>query len=143
MPIQYFDNLPAGKVVARVTNDTEAIRNLYVQVLSQFATSIISISGVYVALFILNVQMALMALFVIPIVYIWMIGYRKYASKYNHIVRTKIADLNAMLNESIQGMSIIQAFKREKQMEREFEEMNEEHYRYQKKLLILRFCYIV
>ncbi|MFJ8066811.1 ABC transporter ATP-binding protein [Psychrobacillus sp. NPDC096426] len=137
LPIQYFDNLPAGKVVARVTNDTEAIRNLYVQVLSQFATSIISILGVYVALFILNVRMALMALFVLPIVYIWMIGYRKYASKYNHIVRTKIADLNAMLNESIQGMSIIQAFKREKQMDREFEEMNEEHYRYQKKLLVL------
>ncbi|MFJ7971935.1 ABC transporter ATP-binding protein [Psychrobacillus sp. NPDC096389] len=137
LPIQYFDNLPAGKVVARVTNDTEAIRNLYVQVLSQFATSIISIIGVYVALFILNVQMALMALFVLPIIYIWMISYRKYASKYNHIVRTKIADLNAMLNESIQGMSIIQAFKREKQMDREFEEMNEEHYRYQKKLLVL------
>ncbi|GGA47623.1 ABC transporter ATP-binding protein [Psychrobacillus lasiicapitis] len=137
LPIQYFDNLPAGKVVARVTNDTEAIRNLYVQVLSQFATSIISILGVYIALFILNVRMALMALFVLPIIYIWMISYRKYASKYNHIVRTKIADLNAMLNESIQGMSIIQAFKREKQMDREFEEMNEEHYRYQKKLLIL------
>ncbi|WP_411747490.1 ABC transporter ATP-binding protein, partial [Psychrobacillus psychrotolerans] len=71
------------------------------------------------------------------IVYVWMIAYRKYASKYNHIVRTKIADLNAMLNESIQGMSIIQAFKREKQMEREFEEMNDEHYTYQKKLLTL------
>ncbi|MEK4487098.1 ABC transporter ATP-binding protein [Psychrobacillus sp. FSL H8-0484] len=137
LPIQYFDNLPAGKVVARVTNDTEAIRNLYVQVLSQFATSIISIAGVYVALFILDVKMAAIALFVLPIVYIWMIAYRKYASKYNHIVRTKIADMNAMLNESIQGMSIIQAFKREKQMDHEFEEMNEEHYRYQKKLLTL------
>lgn len=137
LPIQYFDNLPAGKVVARVTNDTEAIRNLYVQVLSQFATSIISITGVYIALFILNVKMAAMALFVVPIVYVWMIGYRKYASKYNHIVRTKIADLNGMLNESIQGMTIIQAFKREKQMEREFEEMNQEHYHYQRKLLTL------
>ncbi len=137
LSIQYFDNLPAGKVVARVTNDTEAIRNLYVQVLSQFATSIISITGVYVALFILDVKMAALALFVLPIVYIWMIGYRKYASKYNHIVRTRIADMNAMLNESIQGMSIIQAFKREKQMDREFEEMNHEHYTYQRKLLTL------
>ena len=137
LPIQYFDNLPAGKVVARVTNDTEAIRNLYVQVLSQFATSIISITGVYIAMFILDVKMAAIALFVIPIVYIWMLAYRKYASQYNHIVRTKIADMNAMLNESIQGMSIIQAFKREKQMDQEFEEMNEEHYSYQRKLLKL------
>ena len=137
LPIKYFDTLPAGKVVARVTNDTEAIRNLYVQVLSQFATSIISIAGVYIALFILDVKLAALALIVIPIVYVWMIGYRKYASQYNHIVRTKIADMNAMLNESIQGMSIIQAFKREKQMDREFEGMNEEHYKYQKKLLTL------
>lgn len=137
LPIQYFDNLPAGKVVARVTNDTEAIRNLYVQVLSQFATSIISITGVYIAMFILDVKMAAIALFVVPIVYIWMLAYRKYASQYNHIVRTKIADMNAMLNESIQGMSIIQAFKREKQMDQEFEEMNEEHYSYQRKLLKL------
>ena len=137
MPIQYFDNLPAGKIVARVTNDTEAVRNLYVQVLSQFATSIISILGVYIALFILNVQMAIVALLVVPVVYIWMIAYRKYASKYNHVIRTKIADINAMINESIQGMTIIQAFKREKQMKDEFAEMNNEHYEYERKLLFL------
>ncbi len=137
VPVHYFDNLPAGKIVARVTNDTEAIRNLYVQVLSQFATSIISITGVYIALFILDVRLAAMALIIIPVVYIWMISYRKYASKYNQIVRTKLADMNAMINESIQGMSIIQAFRREKQMAREFAQMNESHFDYQSKLLKL------
>lgn len=137
VPVHYFDNLPAGKIVARVTNDTEAIRNLYVQVLSQFATSIISITGVYIALFILDMRLAAMALIIIPVVYIWMISYRKYASKYNQIVRTKLADMNAMINESIQGMSIIQAFRREKQMAREFAQMNESHFDYQSKLLKL------
>nr|WP_106781000.1 ABC transporter ATP-binding protein [Lysinibacillus timonensis] len=137
MPINYFDNLPAGKIVARVTNDTEAIRNLYVQVLSQFVTSFISIFGVYVALFILNWQMAFMSLAVIPIVYIWMIGYRKFASRYNYVIRTKIADINAMINESIQGMPIIQAFRREAQMKKEFAEMNNMHFEYQRKLLLL------
>lgn len=137
MPINYFDNLPAGKIVARVTNDTEAIRNLFSQVLVQFAMSTISISGVYVALFILNWRMALIALLVVPIVYTWMIAYRKYASKFNHVVRTKIADINAMINESINGMTIIQAFKREDQMKKEFAEMNDEHYEYQRKLLFL------
>lgn len=137
LPVHYFDNLPAGKVVARVTNDTEAIRNLYVTVLSQFATSLISIVGVYIALFILNVKMALIALVVVPIVYIWMILYRKYASQYNHVVRTKIADINGMINESINGMTIIQAFRRENQMKQEFAEMNDEHFQYNRKLLIL------
>lgn len=137
LPIQYFDHLPAGKIVARVTNDTEAVRNLYVQVLSNFATSFISIAGVYIALFILNWKMALIALVMIPIVYLWMILYRKYASQYNEVIRTKIADINAMINESIQGMTIIQAFRREKQMTNEFDEMNEEHYAYGRKLLFL------
>lgn len=137
LPIQYFDNLPAGKVVARVTNDTEAIRNLYVTVLSNFATSFISIAGVYIALFILNWKMALLALGMIPIIYLWMILYRKYAAQYNEVIRTKIADINAMINESINGMTIIQAFRREKQMMKEFDEMNEEHYANERKLLIL------
>ncbi|WML42037.1 ABC transporter ATP-binding protein [Neobacillus sp. OS1-2] len=137
LPIQYFDQLPAGKIVARVTNDTEALRNLYVQVLSNFATSFISIAGVYIALFILNWKMALIALIMIPIIYLWMILYRKYAAQYNGVIRTKIADINAMINESIQGMTIIQAFRREKQMTKEFDEMNEEHYAYQRKLLFL------
>ncbi|WPK13850.1 ABC transporter ATP-binding protein [Lysinibacillus louembei] len=137
LPIHYFDNLPAGKVVARVTNDTEAVRNLYVTVLSQFATSIISIAGVYIALFILDVKLGLIALVVIPFIYVWMIGYRKFASKYNHVIRTKIADINAMINESINGMTIIQAFRREDQMKKEFAEMNNEHYEYERKLLFL------
>ncbi|MBP2241512.1 ATP-binding cassette subfamily B protein [Cytobacillus eiseniae] len=137
LPIQYFDHLPAGKIVARVTNDTEAVRNLYVQVLANFATSFISIFGVYIALFILNWKMALIALVMVPVVYLWMIIYRKFASKYNEVIRTKIADLNAMINESIQGMTIIQAFRREKQMTKEFDEMNEVHYAYGRKLLFL------
>lgn len=137
LPIDYFDNLPAGKIVARVTNDTEAVRNLYVQVLSNFVTSFISIIGVYVALFILNWKMALLALTMMPVIYLWMILYRKFASRYNGVIRSKIADINAMINESIQGMTIIQAFRREQQMSKEFDDMNNEHFAYQRKLLFL------
>lgn len=137
LPIRYFDNLPAGKVVARVTNDTEAIRDLFVTVVSQFAASFMTIFGIYIALFFLDWKMALIALFVIPILIVWTIVYRKYASKYNHIVRGKVSDMNGMINESINGMTIIQAFSREKQIDDEFAALNEEHYRYQNKLLIL------
>ena len=137
LPIRYFDNLPAGKVVARITNDTEAIRELYVTVLSQFATSGMYITGIYVALFFLDWKMASIALIVLPLLAAWMVLYRKYASKYNHIVRAKVSDMNAMINESIQGMTIIQAFRREEQMQEEFEVLNREHYKYQNKLLYL------
>lgn len=137
LPIRYFDNLPAGKVVARITNDTEAIRELYVTVLSQFATSAMYITGIYVALFLLDPTMGAIALFIVPILVIWVIGYRKFAAKYNHVIREKNSEMNAMINESIQGMTIIQAFRREKQMEGEFEQLNGEHYKFQNKLLKL------
>ncbi|XXM74024.1 ABC transporter ATP-binding protein [Lysinibacillus sphaericus] len=137
LPIRYFDNLPAGKVVARITNDTEAIRDLYVTVLSTFFTSAIYIIGIYIALFILDVKLAAICLILIPILVIWTYLYRIYASKYNHIIRSKVSDINAMINESIQGMNIIQAFSREKETSSEFEELNGTHYKYQNKLLSL------
>lgn len=137
LPIQYFDNLPAGKVVARITNDTEAIRELYVTVLATFFTSAIYITGIYIALFFLNVKLAAICLLLLPILFAWMIFYRKYASKYNHVIRSRISDINAMINESIGGMSIIQAFRRESETEGEFEKLNTEHFTYQNKLLSL------
>ncbi|RLQ85043.1 ABC transporter ATP-binding protein [Planomicrobium sp. Y74] len=137
LPIRYFDNLPAGKVVARITNDTEAIRELFVTVLSQFATSFMYMAGIYAALFYLDWRMALITFVIVPLLYVWMLVYRKYAAKYNHVVREKVSDMNAMINESIQGMTIIQAFRREKQMKEEFETMNDVHFKFQQKLLIL------
>jgi ATP-binding cassette subfamily B protein len=137
LPINYFDNLPAGKVVARITNDTEAIRELYVTVLATFFTSAIYITGIYVALFILNVKLAAICLLLLPILYAWMLVYRKFASKYNRVIRSRNSDINAMINESIQGMSIIQAFSREKESKQEFEKLNHEHFKYQNKMLSL------
>lgn len=137
LPIQYFDNLPAGKVVARITNDTEAIRNLYVTVLSTFFTSAIYIVGIYIALFILDPSLASICLILMPILVLWTYLYRRYASSYNKVIRSKVSEINAVINESIQGMPIIQAFRREKKTKEEFEELNEMHYRYQNKLLNL------
>jgi ATP-binding cassette subfamily B multidrug efflux pump len=137
LPIQYFDNLPAGKVVSRVTNDTEAIQELYVNVLATFFTSAIYVSGIFIALFLLDVNLALICLSIVPILGIWIIFYRKYASKYNHIIRARLSDINAIINESIQGMTIIQAFRRQKQTKKEFNTFNDEYFNYQNKLLNL------
>ncbi|MGG0284359.1 ABC transporter ATP-binding protein [Peribacillus butanolivorans] len=137
LPIRYFDNMPAGKVVARVTNDTEAIRELYVTVLANFFSSTINIIGVLIALYILDARAGLMGLILIPIIVIWTKVYRKFASKYNHIIRERVSDINGMINESIQGMNVIQAFGREKETKHSFEKLNREHYSYQNKMLNL------
>ncbi|WP_033828732.1 ABC transporter ATP-binding protein [Bacillus andreraoultii] len=137
LPISYFDNLPAGKVVARITNDTEAIRDLYVAVLSNFFTGFVYLIGIYTAMFLLDAKLAMIFTLLIPIIIVWMIIYRKFAAKYNHVIRSKISEINAMINESIAGMPIIQAFNREKKTRQEFEHLNETHFRYQNKLLTL------
>lgn len=137
LPISYFDNLPAGKIVARITNDTEAIRDLYVAVLSNFFTGIVQMIGIFIAMFILDAKLALIFTLIIPVMVIWMMIYRKYAAKYNHVIRSKISEINAMINESIKGMPIIQAFNREDATRDEFETLNQTHFQYQNKLLIL------
>ncbi|MCF6136137.1 ABC transporter ATP-binding protein [Pseudalkalibacillus berkeleyi] len=137
LPVNYFDNLPAGKVVSRITNDTEAIRELYVTVLAQFFTGIIYIFGILTALFLLDVRLAMICSIIIPIMFVWIIMYRKYASKYNHLIRQRLSDLNAMINESIQGMPIIQAFRRQDKTTEEFETINQEYFQYRNKLLSL------
>ncbi|XNN70164.1 ABC transporter ATP-binding protein [Bacillus pumilus] len=137
LPIRYFDNLPAGKVVARITNDTETIRDLYVTVLANFVTSAIYMIGIYIAMFLLNVKLALICLVAVPIIFLWSMTYRKFASVYNHRIRSIISDINAKLNEAIQGMTIIQAFRHEKVTKEEFDELNNNHFRYQRKMLHL------
>ncbi|MCA6608563.1 ABC transporter ATP-binding protein [Bacillus safensis] len=137
LPIRYFDNLPAGKVVARITNDTETIRDLYVTVLANFVTSAIYMIGIYIAMFLLNVKLALICLVAVPIIFLWSMTYRKFASVYNHRIRSIISEINAKLNEAIQGMTIIQAFRHEKATQEEFAELNNNHFRYQRKMLHL------
>ncbi|MDU0204522.1 ABC transporter ATP-binding protein [Paenibacillus sp. MAH-36] len=137
LPINYFDNQPAGKIVSRITNDTESVKDLYVQVLANFFTGTIYIVGIIVALFILDYRLALFTLPVLPLLYVWIIVYRKYASYYNHEIRERIGSINGMINEAIQGMTIIQAFRRQKETTEEFEQLNEEYTHYQNKLLSL------
>lgn len=137
LPVNYYDNLSAGQVVSRITNDTEAIRELYVAVLANFFTGIIYMAAIYGALFLLDARLALIALPLVPILIVWIIVYRRFAARYNRIIRTKLSEINGMINESIQGMTIIQAFRRQKETTKEFEALNEHYYTYQNKLLSL------
>lgn len=137
LPVNYFDNLPAGKVVSRVTNDTEAVKDLFIAVLSNFFSGVINMLGVYVALFLLDVRLGLICLFVVPVIWLWVVLYRKFATKYNTIIRSRLSEINAMINESIQGMSIIRIFRREEQTKDEFENLNNDYMKHQNKMLNL------
>lgn len=137
LPVHFFDNLPAGKVVSRITNDTEAVKDLFIAVLSNFFSGAINMIGVYIALFILDVKLGLICLFVVPIICLWIVLYRKFATKFNTIIRSRLSEINAIINESIQGMSIIRIFRREKQTQAEFENLNNDYMKHQNKMLNL------
>jgi len=137
LPVGYYDNMPAGKIVSRITNDTEAVRELFVNVLANFFSGILTISAVLVALFLLDVRLALFALPMIPILAAWILLYRRVAGRINRFLRARLSDINAMINESIQGMPIIRAFRREERTNREFDELNRSYFAYQNKLIML------
>ncbi|PQD93713.1 multidrug ABC transporter ATP-binding protein [Pradoshia eiseniae] len=126
--MRYFDRTPAGAIVSRITNDTEAIKEMFVGVISAFISSGFFIIGTIIAMFILNVRLAFFCLLILPILYGLMSLYRKLSSRFYQDLRERLSQLNANLNESLQGMSIIQVFRQEKRLRAEFEEINEKHY---------------
>ncbi|PSL41093.1 ATP-binding cassette subfamily B protein [Planomicrobium soli] len=126
--MRYFDKTPAGSMVSRVTNDTEAIKEMFVSVLIGFIQSAFLIVGVYIAMFFLNVQLALMTLVLLPLLFGIMYFYRKYSSVFYQDLRERLGQLNAKLSESIQGMGMIQAFGQEKRLQDEFNEINDKHW---------------
>ncbi|PFL42410.1 ABC transporter ATP-binding protein [Bacillus cereus] len=128
LSLSFFDRTPIGTLVSRITNDTEAIKDFYVSVLSTFVKNVVFLVGILVAMFLLDVKLALFSLVLIPIMFAIMVLYRRKSAVFYLEVRNQLSVLNAKLNESIQGMNIVQVFRQEKRMRKEFEEVNNKHY---------------
>ncbi|MBO1580970.1 ABC transporter ATP-binding protein [Bacillus sp. XF8] len=128
LSLSFFDRTPIGTLVSRITNDTEAIKDFYVSVLSTFVKNVVFLIGILVAMFLLDVKLALFSLLLIPIMLTIMAMYRRKSSVFYLELRNQLSILNAKLNESIQGMNIVQVFRQEKRMRKEFEEVNDKHY---------------
>lgn len=126
--LKYFDTTPAGSIVSRVTNDTEAIKDMFVTVLATFIQSGFLLTGIFIAMFILNVKLALLCVIIIPILLFEMNLYRKFSSRFYSDMRERLSQLNAKLSESLQGMAIIQVLRQEKRLRGEFGEINEQHF---------------
>lgn len=126
--LKYFDKTPAGSLVSRVTNDTEAIKDMFVSVIATFIQSGILLFGIFVAMFFLNVKLALFTMLILPFIVLIMSLYRKLSSRFYQEMRERLSQLNAKLSESLQGMSIIQLFRQEERLKREFGEINDQHF---------------
>ena len=126
--LKYFDKTPAGSLVSRVTNDTEAIKDMFVSVIATFIQSGFLLAGIFVAMFILNVKLALFTMLILPLIVFIMSMYRRLSSKFYQDLRERLSQLNAKLSESLQGMAMIQMFRQEERLKKEFGDINDKHF---------------
>ncbi|EJU20062.1 putative multidrug resistance ABC transporter, ATP-binding/permease protein YheH [Peptoanaerobacter stomatis] len=135
--ISFFDNMPAGSIVSKVTNDTLAVQGLYVKVLGEIFKSTVYVISIYIILFTIQTQFALLATFLLPLVAFIIYIYNKKARVYNNVIRSKVSELNGAINETVQGISVIQAFNNQEQIQKDFDKTNEERVNQRTKLLVL------
>lgn len=124
--MRYFDQTPAGSIVSRVTNDTETLFEFWYVFLS-ILTGIFAVFSSFLAMFQINTKIAMLNLLFLPILALVVWYYQKFSSRIYRQMRERLSQLNTKLNESISGMQIIQQFRQEKRLNREFEETNDEY----------------
>lgn len=126
LPIAYFDNKPAGKISARIVNDTEVLRNNFYQNFSnQVVVNLLNIFSIFFALFLLSPSIGTTLLLLIPFFIAWQWLYVRLAMPINQKWRKIVSELNNQTAEIIQGVSLVQLFHQEQQMLDAFEEQNQ------------------
>lgn len=125
LPISYFDNLPAGNIVSRITNDTNRLKMMFQLILADMTTSTIMIVSLYGMILLTNLPVALLFLILVPVIYIIFRDLRYKTSKYTILNREYVGDINASINENIQNIEIIHAFNKEDYIKDEFDVINE------------------
>ncbi|AYN24606.1 SmdB family multidrug efflux ABC transporter permease/ATP-binding protein [Buchnera aphidicola] len=136
-PINQFDSQPIGQMISKVTNDTEVIKELYDTVGPTFFRSITLIIIILFAMFTLEWHMAMIAIFIIPLVIIVMSVYQYYSTPLLRNVRYYVANINNKFNETINGMNVIQQFRQQIRFEKNIKESSELHYLARMKILKL------
>ncbi len=127
LALAFFDRTPVGVLVSRITNDTQAILDMFMTVLSSFVQNVTVLAGILIAMFALDATLAAYCLMLIPVVGAVMYVYGKVSGPVFHVTRQRLSILNAKLNESLQGMPVIQSMRQEPRLRREFGEINESY----------------
>ena len=126
---RYFDLTPVGKLVTRVSNDVQALNEMYSDILVKLFRNIIKIIGLAAVMLVYDYKLALFSFILIPIVILLTVFFRRMARKIYRIYRTRLTDLNTFLSENLSGMRIIQIFGREERKYEEFHDKNKKLYK--------------
>lgn len=134
LPIKYFDNMPAGSVVSRITSDVNQIRTFFVSTFVQILIIVLKIIFSYTVLFYVDVRFGLFMLALFPVMFIVLKIYNKLSIDSIKGYRRKFSQSNGIINENYQNLEIIKAFNKEKESIEDWNKHNEERYKYWKKL---------
>ena len=121
---QQLNKIPVGKLVTRVTNDTNAISMMFTNIIVNLVKNCFIIIGVLAAMLCLNYALTLMVLCFCPFIVIFTVIFRKFSRKAYRKVKDGTTDINTFLSENLSGMKIIQIFNREERKEEEFDRKN-------------------
>jgi len=128
LSLSFFDKNPVGRLVTRVTNDTDTLNEMYTSVIVNLFNDVFIILGIIIVMLSLNVKLTLVSLSTVPLIIAGMYIYRKLASQAYRLVRVRLAKINAFLSEHISGMKIVQLFVTEHKKSKEFEKINKDYY---------------
>ena len=134
LPIKYFDNMPAGSVVSRITSDVNQIRTFFVSTFVQILIIALKIIFSYAVLFYVDVRFGLFMLALFPVMFIVLKIYNKLSIDSIKGYRRKFSQSNGIINENYQNLEIIKAFNKEKESIEDWNKHNKERYKYWKKL---------
>jgi len=127
LPMAFFDKAITGQLVSRVTNDTEQVKNLYVQVLFVMLDSSIVVMGAFVAMAWLDWRLMLIVLTLVPAVVVIVWFYQRWSAPAVSRARQKRSDINAQMSESIAGMPVLQASNAQTRFRQKFDHTNQQH----------------
>jgi len=129
LPLGFFDRNPVGRLMTRLTGDVDALNDLLTQGVVSILGDIVTLTGIVIVMLILNWQLGLVSLVVMPIIALVSFIFQKAMRTIYRTIRIRLSRLNGFLNENITGMVIVQLFNRERTMAGEFDDLNADYLR--------------
>ena len=127
LSLRFFDRNPVGRLVTRATSDVEVLNQLFSTGLVTVIGDLAMIAGIMIAMLWLNMKLALFTFSILPVLLVITFYFRKKMREAFRLVRTRLARINAFLQEALSGMSIIQLFNRQERMRQRFDKLNLDH----------------
>ncbi len=137
LPLSYFQNEADGRIVSKITNDTDTVRDFFATIISIIIEGFFGFIIIYIYMFNLNRDFAIKVIFFMPVIVLWIYVYRLFTNRYSQRIRALNSQINATINENIKGIRIIQAFNQKDFILKEFDDINSEYLEYRAKQMRL------